>query len=99
MVKLKNYSVTDKTFWTGRVGDPEDRDSYRIHQVVRLLNLRDIRSEELDCTKLNICLLGFRCDEGTRRNKGRAGAEKGTEYIRKELANMPVSLKGQTPWV
>jgi formiminoglutamase len=89
---LKNYSVSDKTFWTGRVDDPEDRDSYRIHQVVRLLNLRHIKSGELDHSKLNICLLGFRCDEGTRRNKGRVGAEKGPEYIRKELANMPVSF-------
>ncbi len=89
---LKNYTVTCKAFWTGRVDDPEERDSYRIHQVVRLLNLLDIKPGELDNSKLNICLLGFRCDEGTRRNKGRSGAEKGPEYIRKELANMPVSF-------
>ena len=56
---LRNYTVTGESFWTGRVDDPEDRDSYRIHQVVRLLNLRDIKSGELDCTKLNICLLCF----------------------------------------
>ena len=92
MVRLKNYAVTDSGFWTGRVDDPDDRNSFRIHQVVRFLNLTNCVPETLNSSKLNICLLGFRCDEGTRRNKGRVGAEKGPEYIRKELANMPVAF-------
>jgi len=92
MINLKNYKATSGALWTGRVDDTEDRDSFRIHQVIRLLNLMDWEPETLDKSKLNICLLGFRSDEGTRRNKGRVGAEKGPEYIRRELANLPVSF-------
>lgn len=36
---LKNYTVTDTRFWTGRIDDPNDLDSLRMHQIIQLLGL------------------------------------------------------------
>jgi len=63
--------------WTGRV-DPEP-DSLRWHQVVRPLDTAEAPG---------IALLGFACDEGVRRNKGRPGAAAAPHAIRKALANL-----------
>ena len=89
---LKNYTPTDLNFWTGRVDDPNDPDSFRMHQIIQLLNLTQIDSVEIDLSKLNICCIGFCCDEGIVRNLGRKGAKDGPEYIRKEFANLPVTF-------
>jgi len=91
-MKLKNYTVTDDKLWTGRVDDPDDVDSYRMHQVIKLLDLRKIEQTEFDLSKINICFIGFRCDEGVKRNLGRQGAKNGPEIIRKEFANLPVTF-------
>ncbi|MCK5088299.1 MAG: arginase family protein, partial [Melioribacteraceae bacterium] len=91
-MKLKNYSVTDDKIWTGRVDDPNDIDSYRMHQVIQVLDLREIDQKEFDLSNLNICFIGFRCDEGVKRNLGRQGAKNGPEIIRKEFANLPVTF-------
>jgi len=63
-MKLSNYQPTHNQFWTGRVDDPEDQQSYRMHQVVKLLDLNKIEDVNLKGAKLNICMLGFCCDEG-----------------------------------
>ena len=46
----------------------------------------------IDPSKLNLCLLGFQCDEGVKKNLGRPGAVKGPETIRKEFSNFPVKF-------
>lgn len=91
-MELKNYSVTNSSFWTGRVDDPDDVDSFRMHQIIRLLDLTRISSVEIESAKLNICFIGFNCDEGVIRNLGRKGARDGAEYIRREVANLPVTF-------
>jgi len=64
--------------WTGRV-DPEDgEDAKRWHQVVQ----HDNADNAL------VGLVGFACDLGVKRNKGRAGASAGPNAIRAALANM-----------
>lgn len=63
--------------WTGRV-DPEP-DSPRWHQVI---------GEFADATTPGAVLLGFACDEGVRRNKGRPGAAAAPAAIRKALAGL-----------
>jgi formiminoglutamase len=88
----KNYKTTGINFWTGRVDDPTDIDSFRMHQIIQILDLRKIKQEEFQLAKLNICFIGFCCDEGIKRNLGRVGAKQGPEYIRKEFANLPVSF-------
>ncbi len=91
-MKLKNYSVTNSGFWTGRIDDPNDFDSFRMHQIIQLLDLNEQKSKEIELSKLNICFIGFCCDEGIKRNLGRKGAKHGPEYIRKEFANLPVTF-------
>ncbi len=94
-MELKNYSTPNKTFWSGRVDDPNDSDSFRMHQIVKLIDLTKIDLVEVDSHKLNICFLGFNSDEGVIRNLGREGAKQGSKYIRKEFANLPVTFGEQ----
>ena len=91
-MKLKNYSIIDPGFWQGRVDDVNDRDSYRMHQIIQVFDLAHIETLEIDKSKLKICFLGFACDTGISRNLGRDGALQGPEYIRKEFANLPVTF-------
>ena len=64
----------DMGLWTGRV-DPEPR-TERWHQVVAPLG---------EASPPGRVLIGFRSDEGVRRNKGRPGAVDGPLAIRKAL--------------
>jgi formiminoglutamase len=41
-------------------------------------------------------LIGFKCDEGIRRNKGRIGAKDGPEWIRKACSNLANHFKDHT---
>ncbi len=74
------YNPADMTLWDGRVDNEETGLSTRWHQEIQLLPQKDIVAE-------SISLLGFACDEGVRRNKGRQGAKLGPQGIRKALAN------------
>lgn len=60
--------------WTGRTDHEENWADFRYHQVIR---------EEGTST-----LIGFCCDEGVRRNKGRIGAKEAPNALRQALANM-----------
>ena len=91
-MQLTNYSKVDSQIWTGRIDDPHDRDAFRFHQVVKIIDLQRLSKIRIDHGKFNIAILGFRCDEGIRRNLGRTGAQLGPEYIRRELANLPVTF-------
>ena len=91
-MKLKNYSPIDTRFWTGRIDDLNDIDSFRMHQIIQFLDLTEQKSLKIDSSKFNICFIGFCCDEGIKRNLGRKGAKHGPEYIRKEFANLPVTF-------
>ncbi len=90
-----HYKPPDNNKWLGRV-DP-DENSLRLHQVVQLLNLKDLKvdqgSNQQFYTPANtdkIAIIGFRCDEGVRRNQGRRGASQGADAIRTSLANLSV---------
>ena len=91
-MKLKNYTVTDDKFWTGRIDDPSDIDSFRMHQIIKFLDLTELEEKKVESSKFNVCFIGFCCDEGIKRNLGRKGAKRGPEYIRKEFANLPVTF-------
>ncbi len=91
MSVINNYKLVDSGVWSGRVDDLIDRDAFRIHQVIRVIDLLS-SAIDVDGDKRNICLLGFCCDEGVKRNLGRPGAANGPRSIRKELANLPVTF-------
>lgn len=90
--KIENYTECEKSVWSGRIDDPADRESFRMHQIIKPLDLNNRNDAGEISGELNFCLLGFSCDEGVRRNLGREGASKGPEVIRKEFANMPVTF-------
>ena len=80
------YEAPSGEVWHGRVDDPNDLDSYRWHQLMQFLDLRrPIKKVE----KQTFCFLGFKSDEGVKRNLGRPGAKFGPDNIRKQLANLP----------
>lgn len=87
---FNRYSTTNAKVWTGRIDDVNDIDSFRMHQIIRLLDLTNIESVDIDSSKINVCFIGFCCDEGIKRNLGRQGAKRGPEYIRREFSNLPV---------
>ena len=66
-----------------------------MHQIIKLLDLNNLKTLKIDFSKLNICFLGYCCDEGIKRNLGRTGADQGPVDIRKEFANLPVSFGDQ----
>lgn len=76
---MKTNTLIDMTSWTGRV-DLEDGDlGLRWHQQI---------SEATESSADGIMLLGFACDEGVYRNKGRIGAYSAPQIIRRALANL-----------
>ncbi|MCG8582972.1 MAG: formimidoylglutamase [Bacteroidales bacterium] len=73
----------------GRIDSNTDKDAFRWHQTIKYINLT--KPVSIDSELLNICFLGFCCDEGVKRNMGRQGAAKGPASIRKEMANWPAN--------
>jgi formiminoglutamase len=73
--------------WQGREDAEEATPAKRWHQVMLPL-------DDVSWTESNV-LLGFACDEGVRRNKGRLGASDGPKSIRGALANL--SYQGDNP--
>ncbi len=82
------YKVTDMNIWDGRIDDEKDFEAFRWHQWVEAINL-DKENPIVSDDSLAFGFIGFCCDEGIRMNKGRIGARKGPDNIRKELRNLP----------
>lgn len=80
------YSTPEMRQWTGRV-DGTAETQRRWHQHVKPFNLAYPLEKSL---KGSVVLLGFACDEGVKRNQGRAGAAKGPAALRNALCNLPV---------
>jgi len=87
------YKATDLEIWQGRVDSKENYDAFRWHQWIKALDLRQPLPKFAD--EMGFALLGFCCDEGIRRNKGRQGAALGPDEIRRELANLPCSFSSK----
>ena len=80
------YLAPDPTLWRGRSDLPPKSSFF---QIIEPLNL--FESVQLKSNKVNhFALLGFRCDEGVRRNAGRVGAAEGPNAIRQALAKLPI---------
>ncbi len=85
------YKPMDTKNWQGRIDSRENFEAYRWHQWIRAL---DLRNQELTpFTGTAFAFLGFESDEGIRRNKGRQGARKGPQSIRRQLSNLPCYFK------
>ncbi len=83
-----NYRAIKADTWQGRVDSDSNYDACRWHQWIEPIELskNDILPFE---GELGIAFIGFCCDEGVGRNRGRTGAANGPQAIRKEMANLP----------
>jgi len=70
---------SDMSVWTGRADTADGESGRRWHQVVRPVEAAD---------GPGVALLGFACDAGVRRNRGRPGAAEGPAAVRRMLGNL-----------
>ncbi|MGM0550931.1 MAG: formimidoylglutamase [Bacteroidota bacterium] len=90
---MNRYSPVSKDSWQGRIDDPADRDSWRWHQCVELINLEKERPAIDDRKgKAGFCFIGFSCDKGVEKNLGRVGTAMGPFSIRRAMSNLPVEF-------
>lgn len=87
------YRAPASSDWPGRIDSLTDYDAFRWHQVITLVSLDTYPETNphgfLAPGQVGIGFVGFACDEGIKRNKGRQGAALGPRMLRKELANLP----------
>ena len=83
------YRPSEKAFWQGRKSNPDIANQYW-HQEIKLI---DVEKEQNPDT--NIAILGYACDEGVRRNRGRIGAQEGPLAIRERLAKQPIHFENK----
>ncbi|WP_194842663.1 imidazolonepropionase [Endozoicomonas sp. OPT23] len=79
-----------ETLWQGRVDQEE-------HQELALRWHQQVQPYTENTSQGGVALIGFASDEGVRRNKGRPGAAKSPNLIRKALAPLPWNRK-QPAW-
>src|SRR3990167_499831 len=79
------YLPPDPNQWQGRADSPPESCFF---QIIKMLNLlQDTPKKNKNPT---FALLGFRCDEGIRRNGGRIGAAEGPTAIRQALGRLAI---------
>tara|TARA_B100000767_G_scaffold275523_1_gene312981 strand:+ start:18523 stop:19509 length:987 start_codon:yes stop_codon:yes gene_type:complete len=87
-----NYKAPKKELWIGGETESETGVKYW-YQHIRFCNLT---MPDPQTSKPKISLLGYACDEGVRRNRGRIGASLGPDTIRMELAHLAFQKEGQS---
>lgn len=87
---MLEYEKGDLSLWSGRVDSEIDYDSFRWHQIIKLIDLQE--DFEIASSDLSFILIGYQIDEGIKINKGRVGASKGPNRVRSILSNRPCSF-------
>jgi formiminoglutamase len=78
------YLPPDPNQWRGRPDVPENACFF---QIIKTMNL--LEEVTFPITQSSFALVGFRCDEGIRRNHGRIGAAEGPAAIRQAFGKLP----------
>ncbi|AQU78415.1 formimidoylglutamase [Planococcus faecalis] len=81
------YKLPTSEHWQGRIDSNTDPDSFRFHQAVQTQALTSLSAEPEA-----FAIVGFECEEGVRRNKGRLGAAAAPDQIRSKLASLPYNF-------
>jgi len=84
-----HYKAAQASNWEGRASNPDMGNQYW-YQEITLLDLNTFNTNELKNQNIDIALMGYVCDEGVRRNRGRIGASQGPKALRERLAKHPV---------
>lgn len=87
---MSSYMPTNKEIWSGRTSDQK----LYLHEKVQCINIT--KEHAHPDRKKAFGLVGYACDEGVRRNRGRVGAALGPEAIRKVLGKLPNHLSETT---
>lgn len=85
----KLYQSANPDFWQGRIDPEAVGEPLHWHETVKYLDIKNPNIETCKQTD-KIALLGYSCDAGVVRNKGRAGAADGPDAIRVQLAKLPI---------
>ena len=81
---MSSLPITNQEFhWQGRHDLEDGALGKRVHHIIKQLQVKD-----LEPYRNAVSILGFACDAGVARNKGRIGARKAPDLIRRALANM-----------
>ena len=80
------YKKANKSLWKGRVDEEDKELGKRWHQKIKFIK-PPFKKEKA------ITLLGFACDEGVKRNKGRIGAAYGGDILKSFMGNFAYGLK------
>ncbi|WP_053405105.1 formimidoylglutamase [Persicobacter sp. CCB-QB2] len=88
-----SYTIPDLHQWHGRIDTEDGELGHRWHQIVEALNLEE--ASDLKEGNQRFAFLGFRSDEGVKRNKGRIGALKGPETLRRVMSSTAVHFDEQ----
>ena len=86
-------SKIKKDIWSGRSDREEGTGGRRWHEIILIPDSGDQDFPSPGKGRKGIALMGFQCDEGVRRNKGRPGAAGGPDAIRRVLAGLPVHFR------
>ena len=82
------YKRANLSLWTGRV-DSEDKElGKRWHEKVKQLDYPYNK-------KAGVALLGFDCDVGVKRNKGRVGSAQGSDELKSAMSNFAFHLENK----
>lgn len=82
------YIPPDKKHWQGRIDEEDGSLGKRWHQRIQLIDLSQLELPKLPTEETGVVILGFACDEGVRRNKGRTGAKEGPYALRNACTNL-----------
>ena len=82
------YSKPNPTFWSGRVDERDGEPGKRWHEKVEFLEYPYEKER-------GVALLGFECDEGVKRNKGRVGARDGSDELKKAMGGFAWHLNSK----
>ncbi len=82
---MTRYLPPDPHQWRGRTDTPPASSFF---QIIQMMNLLEEKSFQV--TPPSFAIIGFRCDEGIRRNHGRIGAAEGPASIRHALGHLPI---------
>lgn len=75
--------------WKGRNDSDTDYEAFRWHQIVQKANLDNM---EPFTGRMAFVFIGFCCEQGVERNKGRIGTAAAPDFIRRQMANMPCTF-------
>ncbi|MEL7005785.1 MAG: formimidoylglutamase, partial [Bacteroidota bacterium] len=87
------YKKSNQHLWTGRNEKISNGEPLYWHQAVECIDTSKLELPILNDKEKGIALLGYVCDEGVYRNRGRGGALEGPDAIRKMIAPQAYHLK------